>query len=367
MTTRPTLWGFILTLISVVAFALAAPIAKTMYASDWSAGGVTFARLTGCSVLLTVPALWAMRGKWHNLKGNYMRVIMYGVITMAGVQLLFFLAVERLKPSIALLLEMTAPILIVLFLWVRTRVNPAIATLVGMVVAMAGVVIVLDPRGATLDMLGVLYALAAAGCLATFFVMSARSDMGISPVPLLAFGMGVGAIVVGIVCAVGLVPFKVAYDPVTVAHFTIPWWAGVLAIVAVTILAYVTGVIGLQLIGATVGSFLNLLEVPASVVASWWMLGDLPTYVQLCGGIVVLAGVVFVKLGENQQTKRERVRIEDIDPATGQIPVIVEEPDEDEPEPDEEQSRTSAATSPSQANPADTSAEVACKSPCTES
>lgn len=361
MTTRPTLWGFVLTLISVVAFALAAPIAKTMYASDWSAGGVTFARLTGCAALLMVPALWAMRGKWESLKGNYVRVITYGVVTMAGVQLLFFLAVERLKPSIALLLEMTAPILIVLFLWIRTRVNPPVATLVGMVVAMAGVVIVLDPRGATLDMLGVLYAMAAAGCLATFFVMSARSDMGVSTVPLLAFGMGVGAVVVALVCAVGLVPFKVSYEPVTVAHFTIPWWAAVVAIVLVTIFAYVTGVIGLQLIGATVGSFLNLLEVPASVLASWWMLGDLPTYVQLCGGVVVLAGVVFVKLGENAQMKRERVRIEDIDPATGQIPVIVEEPDEDEHTLDDPPSRA-----PSQTNHADTSAEVVSKVRSTE-
>lgn len=142
----------------------------------------------------------------------------------------------------------------------------------------------------------------------------------------------------------------------TVAHFTIPWWAAVVAIVLVTIFAYVTGVIGLQLIGATVGSFLNLLEVPASVLASWWMLGDLPTYAQLCGGVVVLAGVVFVKLGENAQMKRERVRIEDIDPATGQIPVIVEEPDEDEHTLDDPPSQA-----PSQTNPADTSAEVVSK------
>lgn len=323
MSARPTLWGFILTLVSVVAFAMAAPIAKTMYASDWSAGAVTFARLSGCAILLMIPSMWIMRGRWGILKSKAWSVIAYGVVSMAGVQLLFFLAVERLKPSIALLLEMTAPMLIVFFMWIRTRVTPTVATFVGMVLAMAGVVIVLDPRGATLDPLGVLFAMAAAGCLAAFFVMSAKTDMGIPTVPLLAFGMGVGAIVVGIVCALRLVSFHVSTTAVTVAHFTIPWWAGVLAIVVVTIFAYVTGVIGLQLIGATVGSFLNLLEVPASVIASWWMLGDLPTVVQLCGGIVVLSGVVFIKLGEKPRVS-ERVRIEDIDPATGQLPVVVD-------------------------------------------
>lgn len=328
---RPTLWGFILTLISVVAFACAAPIAKTMYAAGWTAGSVVITRLLGCAVVLLIPSLWLMRGRWAHLWSNKWRICAYGLISMAGVQLLFFLAVERLRPSIALLLEMTAPLMIVLFIWARTRVTPAVATFVGMVLAMVGVIVVLDPRGAALDPVGVLYALAAACCLAAFFVMSAKADMGISAIPLLGFGMGIGAVIVALACLFRVVPYVVAATPISVATFEIPWWQGLGLIVVVTVIAYVTGVMGLRLIGATVGSFLNLLEVPSSVLASWWMLGDLPAAIQLVGGVIVLAGIVFVKLGENSQFKRERVdveqervTVEQLDPVTGQLPVVVD-------------------------------------------
>lgn len=324
LSARSTLWGVVLTVISVVAFALAAPIAKTMYGSGWSAGAVTFSRLVGCSVVLMIPSLWMMRKKWSRVWSNKYRILIYGVVSMSGVQLLFFLAVEHLRPSIALLLEMTAPIMIVIFLWISTRLTPAVSTFVGIVLAMVGVVVVLDPRGASLDPLGVTYALGAAACLAAFFVMSAKANMGIAAIPLLGIGMGIGAIVVALVCATGIVPARISTEAITVANFTIPWWVGLITIVAVTVIAYVTSVEGLRLIGATLGSFLNLLEVPASVLASWWMLGDLPARIQLFGGVVVLAGIGFIKLGEGAQAKRQRVRVVDLDPVTGQMPVVVD-------------------------------------------
>ena len=321
-----TLWGFILTVISCIAFATAAPIAKTMFAAGWSAGPVTVARLAGCSLLLLIPTVVMMRGQWAQVWAHKRSIIVYGIVSMAGVQLLFFMAVERLRPSIALLLEMTAPLLIVFFLWARSRATPPVWTFMGMVLSMAGLVVVLDPRGASLDPLGVMYAMGAAACLAAFFVLSAKTDHGIPTIPLLGMGMGVGAIVVAIVCAVGLLPFEITALPITVASFTLPWWGGLVAIVAVTAIAYTMGVLGIRLIGATVSSFLNLIEVPVSVIASWWMLGDLPAVIQLLGGLVVLAGVVFVKIGDTVQERREREIIvrQEVNPETGQLEQVVE-------------------------------------------
>ncbi len=45
-------------------------------------------------------------------------------------------------------------------------------------------------------------------------------------------------------------------------------------------------------------SFAALLEVLFAVVFAWLLLGQLPHLVQLVGGLLVLAGVVLVKLGE---------------------------------------------------------------------
>ena len=52
----------------------------------------------------------------------------------------------------------------------------------------------------------------------------------------------------------------------------------------------------------------------AAVVWAWLLLGELPRPVQLAGGMLVLAGVVVVKLGE------------------GRVPLLVEQLPDPEPE-----------------------------------
>ena len=47
-------------------------------------------------------------------------------------------------------------------------------------------------------------------------------------------------------------------------------------------------------------SFVALGEVLAAVLWAWLLLGELPRTIQLAGGALVLAGVVVVKLGENE-------------------------------------------------------------------
>ena len=109
-------------------------------------------------------------------------LVLYGVIAMAGVQLFYFMSVEHLAVSLALLLEMTAPVMIVLWVWMRTGTRPDSRTFLGIALAMGGLVLVLDPRGARLDPLSVGFALAAAVCLSFFFLASAKGDLRIPPI-----------------------------------------------------------------------------------------------------------------------------------------------------------------------------------------
>jgi drug/metabolite transporter (DMT)-like permease len=47
-----------------------------------------------------------------------------------------------------------------------------------------------------------------------------------------------------------------------------------------------------------VASFVGLSEVLFAILFAWLLLGELPRPVQLAGGVVVVAGVVAVRLGE---------------------------------------------------------------------
>ena len=61
---------------------------------------------------------------------------------------------------------------------------------------------------------------------------------------------------------------------------------------------YTTGIAAIRRLGSRLASFVALLEVVASVLFAWLLLDELPRAVQLLGGVLILAGVVCVKLGE---------------------------------------------------------------------
>ncbi|MGV2820302.1 DMT family transporter [Brevibacterium casei] len=303
---RTVILGFVLTLASAFFFAVSGPIAKTMYAVGWTPGAVVLIRLVGAALLLLVPSLIALRGRWAEVRSSWRTVLIYGLVSMAGVQGFYFVAVEHLTVAVALLLEMTAPMLIVFWIWARTRTRPATVTFIGVVISMIGLLLVLNLRGASISILGVVMALAAAVCLASYFLVSAKDTITVPPVALTGLGMGVGALVMGVVVLIGVMPWGATVHDVDFGGVQASWVLPMALIVLFTAGAYITGILGLRYIGATVGSFVNLIEVPFSVAVAWLLLAEMPAPIQLFGGVFILGGVVFIKWGESRLARRVR-------------------------------------------------------------
>lgn len=297
--------GFGFVLLSALFFAVSGPVAKTLYAIGWTPGSVVLVRMAGSALVLAVPTLIALHGRWSDVWAHWRTVVVYGLVSMVGVQLLYFIAVAHLSVAVALLLEMTAPLMIVVWTWMRTRVRPSTLTFVGMGAAVIGLVLVLDLRSAQFSLVGVLCALGAAVCLASYFLVSAKSDVPIPPVALTGLGMTVGTVIMAVVVGTGLMDGVFVTEPVDFAAAEMSWIVPLLLIVLATAGAYVFGIVGSRMIGATVTSFINLIEVPFSVLAAWWIVAELPSWIQAFGGVFILAGVVFIKLGENRMAARQ--------------------------------------------------------------
>ena len=62
--------------------------------------------------------------------------------------------------------------------------------------------------------------------------------------------------------------------------------------------AYVSGIAAIRRLGSRLASFVALAEVLFGVMWAWVLLDELPRPVQLLGGVLIMAGVVAVKLGE---------------------------------------------------------------------
>lgn len=296
----PFALGLFIALVSAATFGSSGTFGSSLLATGWSPGAIVTARISGAAVLMLVPAVIAMRGRWHLLRRNLGRIVVYGLFAVAGCQFAYFMAVEGLSVGVALLLEYLAPVLIVGWVWLRHGRRPTRLTLLGVAAALTGLVLVLDvTSGAKLDVGGVLWGLLAAVGLVIFFLVAADQDEALPPISFAGGGLVVGALSLVAVAAVGLLPMHATTAPVTLAGMSAPWWVPVLELAVVAgAVSYATGIAAARLLGGTVASFVGLSEVLFAVVLAWLVVGESMSPSQVLGGVAVLAGVVAVKLGE---------------------------------------------------------------------
>lgn len=307
MTVRSTGSGILLGLVSAATFATSGPLAKSLMQTGWTPGSVVLLRIAGAALLLLPLALRALGGRWHLLRRELGSVVAYGAVAVALPQLAFFYAVQHLSVGVALLLEYLGLVLVVAWQSVASRALPRRTTVAGIVLALAGLLLVLDvlPLGGAaslrVDPVGVAWGLLAAVGLAAYYLLSGRThESSLPPLVLAGGGLVVGAVGFAVLGVAHLLPMRFPTADVRLAGTPLPWWVAVggLALVAAAT-AYVTGIAAARLLGAKLASFLGLSEVLFAVVLAWLLLGELPRSVQLLGGLLILAGVVVVRAEES--------------------------------------------------------------------
>lgn len=301
--------GLMFAMLSATSFGLSGAFARPLLDSGWSAGAVVLVRI-GIGAAVVVPfGVRDLRGRWHLLRASAGTVVVYGLLAVAGAQFCYFSAVSFMQVGPALLIEYTAPAAIVVWLWVRQGQRPGATTLLGAGICAAGLVLVLDLiTGADLSLPGVAWALAAMVGCAAYFLISADDSSGLPPISLAAGGLLVGALVLGLLGAVGLMPMHTSSASVTYADQSVGWWVPLVLLGLITAaFSYVTGIAAGRRLGSRLASFVALSEVVAGVLWAWLLLGELPRPVQLLGGVLILVGVVAVKLGERGTVRPEPV------------------------------------------------------------
>ena len=297
---RATRAGFVLALFSAATFGTSGTFARSLIDSGWSPAAAVAIRISIAAVLLAIPAVVTLRRRWNVLWRNIRMVTIYGLVAIAGCQVFFFNAVQHLSVGVALLLEYMGIILIVGWLWIRNGQRPRRLTIAGSVAAVLGLVLVLNLVGDThIDLVGVLWGLAAAVGLAVFFVLSAKSDPELPPLAMASGGMTIGAVTLLILGVVGALPMSASTDDVDFAGHQVSWLVPVvgLSLVAAAI-AYVAGIAATRILGSKLASFVGLTEVLFAVLFAWLLLGEVPTAMQLLGGMLILAGVALVRIDE---------------------------------------------------------------------
>ena len=292
--------GLGLAVLSAASFALSGPFARGLLEAGWTPAAAVAVRVLVAALVLLPLALVALRGRWGLLRRGIGVVVAYGLVPVAGTQLAYFTAVSYMEVGAALLVEYTAPVLVLGWLWARHGQRPNRLTVVGAVVAIGGLVLVLDLlSGADISVAGIAWALAATVGAAAYFVLSADESHGLPGIVLAAGGLLVGGIALLVAGALGIVTMSASAAPVVLGGVDLPWWGAVLALGVVTAaVAYVTGIAASRRLGSRLSSFVALIEVLFALIFSALLLAEVPGPVQLLGGLLVLAGVIAVRLGE---------------------------------------------------------------------
>jgi drug/metabolite transporter (DMT)-like permease len=298
--------GLVFAVVSAASFGLSGSLARGLLDAGWTPGAVVLARLAIGALVIAPLAARALRGQWGALRAQAWFVLLFGAVPVAGAQFAYFSAVQRMDVGPALLIEYTAPAAVVVWLWLRHGERPGPLTVAGAGIAALGLVLVLDLlSGADLAPAGVLWALLAMCCAASYFVLAAKPRAGLSPVALAGAGLTSGALVLAALGAVGLLSMRASTASPVYADSALVWWLPLLGLGIVTAgFAYCTGIVASRRLGSRLSSFVALLEVVAGVTFAWLLLDQLPTGLQLAGGALIVAGVVVVKLGERPPAPR---------------------------------------------------------------
>jgi drug/metabolite transporter (DMT)-like permease len=260
--------GEILTLLGAIFFSFNGVIAKLVLTSGLSSMRLTQVRCGGAFIFLGIFMFIRYRDKLKAKKQELPWLFAYGIIGFLLVQTLYFVAIQRLNVSVALILEFTAPIWIVLWLrFVKHRVVPPLMW-IAIFLAFGGLVLIAQVwKGQTLDPIGVSTALLCGIVLAGFFLLWSY------PVDIFSKSMNLQG---------------------RFEAFDLPGWVLIAWVIIMgTIVPYMLILKGLKLLSASTSSVMGMAEPVLAGVFAWIWLSETWNFIQLVGGVTVIIGIIL--------------------------------------------------------------------------
>ena len=207
-------------------------------------------------------------------------------LALALVNLAYYLAIDRLAVAVAIVLQYSAPALVVLWTALSTRRRPSRRVLVSLFAAVLGVVLVSEVLAGDLgrlDLFGIAMGLASAALFATYTLLSEKAEAAYGPLGAVTRAFVVAAVF----WAVVQIPFgwpEALFEATNVGPVLFVGIAGTL----VPFLLYVWGVGHIRSERASIAA---TLEPVLAALFAWIWLDQSLSPMQIAGGALVLLAV----------------------------------------------------------------------------
>ncbi len=309
--------GVLMVAAAAVLFSLNGTVSKIVLTNGLSSQQLVETRCAAAAVVFFIAAVARDRTGLRVDRRELAFLAVYGVVGIAMVQWLYFVAISRMPVSITLLVEFTAPIMVAL--WVRfVRHEPVRgrvwAALTLSLVGLAMVAQVWD--GLTVDGVGLLAASGGAVSLAAYYLMGERGLGSHAPVSLAAWTFALAAVFWSVAAPWWHFPFAVLDDRIDLGAATggnlggqAPTWLLVAWVVLLGTAAPFGLVFhGLHRIGAARTGLIGTSEPVIAGALAWVFLDEVLNAVQIAGGLVVLTGILLAETARPIQARPDETR-----------------------------------------------------------
>ena len=302
---HPTL-GVFFALTAALLFGLNASTTKVIIQTGMSPEQVVFVRSLSAFTLALLWALFANR-KALKIPGKLIpRIILLGVVGVGMLQWTYSLAVVKLPVGIALLIEYTAvlwvPIIALVFF--KEKVNRKIW--IGAALVLGGLSVVAQIWDTELDPVGILFGLAAAASLTTYFITGERVQRILPTNVTMVYGMGIATLF--------FLPFSnwstFDFSRLTgsidlsgnLAGTQAPLWLMLIWLgVMGSFLPMAFSYLALRHLSATIVGIIATSETVLAFAFALLWLGEVISLTQALGGIVVVLGILIAQTARKQK------------------------------------------------------------------
>jgi drug/metabolite transporter (DMT)-like permease len=293
--------GYAMVASAATLFAVNGSVSKVALGSGLTALELTQIRNT-CAALLFFAFLLAFaRARLRVDRRELAFLAAFGLVGVALVQWLYFVAIENLPVGVALLIEFTAPLFVALFArfvykeHLRRRIWVAVA------MCLLGLTLVVELwTGVAFSTVGVTAAFGGALALTAYLLMAERERRHRDPASLSFYGFLFATALWAVVQPLWDFPWDALGETVSLqgnlSEYSAPVWALVGFIVVVGTMVTFSLLTGsLRHISATRASIVATLEPVVATVVAWAWLGETLGAEQLVGGAVVIAGILLAQ------------------------------------------------------------------------
>jgi drug/metabolite transporter (DMT)-like permease len=296
MVQRPVL-GYAMVAVAATLFAINGTVSKVILGSRIDSEQLTEVRCAGALLGLALIAAATRPSSLRIRRQELVLLVALGVGGLALVQWSYFFAIHRVAIGVALVIQFVGPILVAL--WARFVYGEHVRRRiwVALVLALTGLVLVVEIwRAHRPNAAGLAAAALAAITYAAYILLAERGVRGRDPISLSAWGFFFATLFWSLLAPWWNFPSaRVGADVSLLGNLAsshLPVWALMLWMVVLgTIVPFALVVGALRHISATRAGITGMLEPVLAIVIAWAWLGESLDPLQLSGAAATLAGI----------------------------------------------------------------------------